>query len=111
MYIYHIYRWFARCLLFGQILLPVPIPQLQRGCLQDIHCIQQTKPHPKLLPLLRRLVETGIHSRALLLQQLQQQSNFLAKEIEALLKSDQQRGFRVQWMRLAQYAAAAAVQK
>lgn len=102
------FRWFARCLLFGQVMFPVPVPQLQRGCLQDVHCIQQSKPHPKLLPVLRRLVEARVASRSALMQQLMQQSNFLAKELEALLKPDQQRGFRVAWMRLAQYAVASA---
>eukprot|EP01033_Poteriospumella_lacustris_P011225 gene11226-7981_t len=102
------FRWFARCLLFGQVMFPVPVPQLQRACLHDVHCIQQSKPHPKLLPVLRRLVEARVASRGALTQQLAQQSNFLAKELEALLKPDQQRGFRVAWMRLAQYAAAVA---
>lgn len=51
------YRWFARCLLYGQVILPPAtssstseesMVQLHRGLLKDAQCLHQSKPHPKV---------------------------------------------------------------
>ena len=104
------YRWFARLLLEGKVLVRGALDGDIQQVLSDSGTkfkdppgpmITQMKPTPKVANLLDSLVKNKICSRASLLSALTVDKNVLKDEIQQFLSVEHRKEFRLTWLRFA----------
>lgn len=94
------YRWFARLLLEGSVLVQKSIKRFLRSDLlkEKPSVITDLKPSAAVSSLLRALITANVHSKHALLTQLKINPGFLMPELEAFLHTSSRKDFRQTWL-------------
>jgi len=96
------FRWFARLLLEGQVLIDMEMKVLLSvdNMLDSPTAITAMRPLPKVVNMIASLARHGINSKACLFQILRTKPSFLSTEISEFLKPGLREKFTMAWLNI-----------